>query len=42
MLKKAFSLDGVVVVECPVDYSVNYEVFSKELGDLVCEISDEE
>ena len=38
VLKKAFSLNTVVIVECPVDYSINYEVFSKELSNLVCEI----
>jgi acetolactate synthase-1/2/3 large subunit len=35
-LAEAFSLNEVVVVECPIDYSVNYEVFSVELGQLVC------
>ena len=27
-----------LVIECPVDYSVNYETFSKELAALVCEV----
>ena len=36
VLKKAFSLHKVTVVECPIDYSVNYETFSKEIEDLVC------
>jgi acetolactate synthase-1/2/3 large subunit len=35
-LAEAFSLNEVVLVECPIDYSVNYEVFSVELGQLVC------
>ena len=38
MLRKAFSLDTVVIVECPIDYSVNYETFSKELSNIVCDI----
>ena len=38
MLSKAFSLDTVVIVECPIDYSVNYETFSKELSNIVCDI----
>ncbi len=36
VLAQAFSLNQVVVVECPIDYSVNYDVFSVELGHLVC------
>lgn len=35
-LEKAFSLNKLVVIECPIDYSVNYETFSIELGNLVC------
>lgn len=38
ILKSAFALKKVVVIECPIDYSVNYELFSKELGSMVCEI----
>ena len=38
ILKSAFALDKVVVIECPIDYSVNYDVFSKELSGMVCEI----
>jgi acetolactate synthase I/II/III large subunit len=38
VLRKAFSLNKTVVIECPVDYSVNYETFSKEIENLVCEI----
>ena len=36
VLARAFSLNEVVLVECPIDYSANYEVFSLELGNLVC------
>jgi acetolactate synthase-1/2/3 large subunit len=38
VLREAFSLKKPVVVECPVDYSVNYETFSQELGNVVCEM----
>jgi acetolactate synthase-1/2/3 large subunit len=37
LLRKAFSLKTIVLVECPIDYSVNYEMFSKELANIVCE-----
>ena len=37
ILAQAFALNQVVLVECPIDYSVNYEVFSVELGHLVCD-----
>jgi len=37
VLKKAFALRTVVLIECPIDYSANYETFSKELGRLACE-----
>jgi acetolactate synthase I/II/III large subunit len=36
ILEKAFSLNKVVVIECPVDYSVNYETFSIELSEKCC------
>lgn len=36
VLERAFSLNKVVVIECPIDYSVNYETFSIELGKLTC------
>lgn len=36
VLRDAFSLDTFVLVECPVDYSLNYETFSKELGNITC------
>lgn len=38
VLKKAFELRKVVVIECPIDYTQNYETFSKEIEDLVCEM----
>ncbi|MDH4164544.1 MAG: acetolactate synthase large subunit [Nitrospirota bacterium] len=38
VLEQAFAKKTVVVVECPIDYSVNYETFSKEIGSLVCEL----
>ena len=37
VLRKALSLNTVVLVECPIDYSVNYELFSMELANIVCE-----
>ncbi len=36
VLERAFALNKVVVIECPIDYSVNYETFSVELGNLKC------
>lgn len=36
VLQSAFALNRPVLIECPVDYSMNYETFSKELGKLVC------
>ncbi len=38
ILRKAFSLKTVVLIECPIDYSVNYETFSKELADIPCDV----
>lgn len=38
VLKKAFSMNKLTVVECPIDYSVNYDVFSKELENIVCPV----
>jgi acetolactate synthase I/II/III large subunit len=38
MLRRAFDLKKVVVIECPIDYSVNYETFSKEIESLTCEM----
>jgi acetolactate synthase-1/2/3 large subunit len=37
-LEKAFSLNTVAVIECPIDYSVNYETFSIELKQICCNI----
>jgi acetolactate synthase-1/2/3 large subunit len=37
LLRRAFSLKKVVLIECPIDYSVNYETFSKELASISCE-----
>lgn len=37
-LDRAFGLRKVVVIECPIDYSVNYEAFSKEIEDFTCEM----
>ena len=36
VLRDAFGLRKAVVIECPVDYSVNYEAFSKEIEDFTC------
>jgi len=38
LLRKAFALKRLVLIECPIDYSPNYETFSKELSNIVCEI----
>lgn len=38
IIEKALSMNEFVVIECEVDYSANYEVFSAELSNLVCEI----
>ncbi|MEN6320094.1 MAG: acetolactate synthase large subunit [Syntrophaceae bacterium] len=37
LLLNAFSLKKPVLIECPIDYSVNYETFSKELANIVCD-----
>ncbi len=37
ILGGAFALKRTVLIECPVDYSVNFEMFSKELANIVCE-----
>lgn len=36
VIENAFALNKVAVIECPIDYSVNYETFSIELGKLTC------
>ncbi|RMF92633.1 MAG: acetolactate synthase large subunit [Candidatus Schekmanbacteria bacterium] len=38
VLRKALNMNELVLVECEIDYSINYEVFSNELSQLVCEI----
>ncbi len=38
VLQKAFECRKVAVIECPIDYSFNYETFSKEIENLVCEM----
>lgn len=38
LLERAFASGKPAVIECPIDYSVNYDVFSVELGHMVCEI----
>lgn len=37
VLRDAFALKKLVVIECPVDYSVNFEMFSEKLAKLACE-----
>ncbi len=37
-LCEAFAMNKPVVIECPIDYSVNYEMFSKELADVTCDL----
>ncbi|MDX9746454.1 MAG: acetolactate synthase large subunit [Syntrophales bacterium] len=38
VLSDFFASDNPAVIECPVDYSVNYDTFSVELGNLVCQV----
>ncbi len=38
VLCEAFAMNKPVVIECPIDYSVNYEMFSKELADVACDL----
>ena len=38
VLRQVFALNRPAVIECPIDYSVNYATFSEELSNLVCEI----
>lgn len=38
VLRDAFSLKRPVVIGCPIDYSVNYETFTKEIENLSCEM----
>jgi acetolactate synthase-1/2/3 large subunit len=37
LLHGAFLLKKPVLIECPIDYSVNFETFSGELENIVCE-----
>ncbi len=37
VLREALSLKRPALVECPIDYSVNYATFSQELADFQCE-----
>lgn len=37
LLHRAFAMKKTVLIECPVDYSVNFETFSRELSSIVCE-----
>jgi len=39
LLRKAFELNTVVLIECPIDYSANFETFSKELANIQCDLS---
>jgi acetolactate synthase I/II/III large subunit len=38
VLREAFALRRPALVECPIDYSVNYATFSQELANLQCEV----
>jgi len=38
VLREAFALKRPAVVECPIDYSVNYATFSQELANIQCEV----
>ena len=38
LLREALLSNKLTVIDVPVDYSLNYEVFSEELGNLVCEV----
>ena len=38
VLREVFALKRTAVIECPIDYSVNYATFSKELANFVCEV----
>jgi acetolactate synthase I/II/III large subunit len=38
MLEKAFSQKKPVLIDCPVDYSPNYETFSREIELSVCDL----
>jgi acetolactate synthase-1/2/3 large subunit len=38
LLRDAFAMKTVVVVECPIDYRENYETFSKAIANAVCDL----
>ncbi|MFA6106477.1 MAG: acetolactate synthase large subunit [Patescibacteria group bacterium] len=38
LLREALLSNKLTVIDVPVDYSLNFEVFSEELGNLVCDI----
>ena len=38
LMRSAFALKTVVLIECPIDYSVNYEMFSRELANIECDL----
>jgi acetolactate synthase-1/2/3 large subunit len=38
ILAQAFQANEVTLVECPIDYLAKYDVFSLELGNLVCPV----
>ena len=38
VIKKAFKMNKVVIIECPIDYSVNYEEFTNKIPNIVCNI----
>ncbi len=38
IIYKTFSMKKVAVIECPIDYSINYDAFSKQLGNMVCPV----
>lgn len=42
ILERAFSLNTVAVIECPIDYSINYETFSIELKKIGCNIMEKD
>jgi acetolactate synthase-1/2/3 large subunit len=37
LLRRAFASKTAVLIECAIDYSVNYETFSKELSRIACD-----
>jgi acetolactate synthase-1/2/3 large subunit len=37
LLRRAFLVKKPVLIECPIDYSINFEAFSGELEQIVCD-----